>query len=145
MAIISITNHVQLDEKDIEYQFTGASGPGGQHVNRTASAVQLRFHLNRANIPAKVKSRLKSIAGNRINAEGILIIEAQEHRSQYKNRQSALDRLLQLLREAAHPPKKRIPTKPTKASQERRIRKKKKRGEKKKRRRPIRRQDLDLS
>ncbi len=138
MKTIHITRNIYLNDDDIEYRFISASGPGGQHVNRTATAVQLRYDLEKAELPISVKTKLRKLAENRINLDGILIIEAQEFRSQHQNRQAALERLVSLIKEAAKPKKRRIPTKPTRASKERRIQNKKIQGEKKKRRRSVR-------
>jgi ribosome-associated protein len=136
--VIRISRAIAIDESEIEERFARASGPGGQHVNRAATAVQLRFDV--ANSPAltqDVKDRLKLLAGNRLTEDGVLVIDAQRFRSQRRNRQDARRRLADLLRRAGQPPKVRRRTRPTQASKERRLRDKRKRSEAKKyRRRP---------
>lgn len=113
---------IQIPMEEIDFDFTRASGPGGQHVNRTESAVQLRFAAGSSpSLSLGVRARLVKLAGNRLTADGVLIISAQEYRSQKRNRDAALARLTALLLEAATPPKPRRPTKPTRASKERRL------------------------
>ncbi len=110
-----------------------SSGPGGQNVNKVATAVQLRFNIDQSGVlPQNVKERLKALAHNRITSEGDLIIESQNHRSQHKNRKAAREKLAQLMRKALKPPKKRKKTKPTRASDERRLEEKRLRARKKK-------------
>lgn len=128
--MISITHHLAIDEAQLEWQFIRASGPGGQNVNKVSSAAQLRF--NTTLLPEAVRQRLVALAGNRINSEGELIIEASVHRSQLMNRQDALDRLVDLLRQAAHVPKRRVATRPTRGSKERRLEGKRQRSHTKK-------------
>lgn len=115
---------------EIHWQFTRASGPGGQNVNKVASAVELRFDVNASrSIPDEVKRRLRRLAGNRLNAEGILLIDARRFRSQARNREDALGRLAALIEQASRPEKPRIKTRPTVASRERRLQGKRQRSE----------------
>ncbi len=137
--MIKINRNITLDENELLYDFVRASGPGGQHVNKSATAVQLRFDVvNSSSLPADVRDRLIKLAGNRITQDGVLIIEANEHRSQTRNRRDALKRLVKLIRRAAKRPKKRRKTKPTRASKERRLQNKHHRSRIKKFRKPPR-------
>lgn len=134
--MIKINGALAIPDNEIDWIFTRASGPGGQKVNKTASAVQLRFDIEASrSIPPQVKMRLKRIASNKVTKEGVLIIEASEQRSQTANRQAALERLVRLLQRAWRRPSKRKPTKPSRAANERRLKAKKRRSEKKRRRR----------
>jgi ribosome-associated protein len=120
--MIPVTPKIALDEREIEEQFVRASGPGGQNVNKLSTAVQLRFDVRHSpSLPPDVRSRLERLAGARLTRDGVLVIVAQRHRTQARNRDDALERLLDLIRQAAVAPVKRRPTKPTKASRERRI------------------------
>ena len=127
--MIRVTSHISIDEREVEESFVRASGPGGQNVNKLATAVQLRFDVRSSpSLPAEVRDRLERLAGARLTRDGVLVITAQSHRTQGRNRQDALDRLIGLIRRAAIAPRLRRPTKPTKASRERRVEAKKHRA-----------------
>jgi ribosome-associated protein len=126
---IWITGRLSLDPNEIEETFVRAAGPGGQHVNKTSSAVQLRFDIrNSPSLPYDVRGRLERLAGQRVTNDGVLVLTAQSERSQKRNREEALERLLELIRAAARPPVPRKPTKPSKASKRRRLDDKKHHG-----------------
>ncbi len=142
MAMITITRTLSIDEKEIQIHFVRASGPGGQNVNKVATAVQLRFDVgDSTSLPDNVRTRLTRLVGKRITQEGILIIDARQYRTQERNREDALARLVNLLRRATEKQKPRKKTRPTKASKEQRIERKKLRGSVKKMRSLAR--DLD--
>jgi ribosome-associated protein len=127
--MIRINARIAIDEREIGESFVRASGPGGQNVNKLSTAVQLRFDVRGSpSLPGDVKTRLERLAGTRLTRDGVLVIIAQRHRTQARNRQDALDRLVDLIRRAATPPVPRRPTKPTAASRERRIESKKRRA-----------------
>ena len=127
--MIPVTAKIALDEREIAEVFIRASGPGGQNVNKVASAVQLRFDARHSpSLPNDVRGRLERLAGSRLTREGVIVITAQRHRAQTRNRDDALARLLDLIRRAAHPPPKRRTTKPPASARERRIEGKKRRG-----------------
>lgn len=131
--MIRVTHRISLDESELHEDFVRASGPGGQHVNKTSSAVQLRFDVrNSPNLPDDVRARLERLAGSRLTLDGVLILVADGYRSQLRNREDALERLIDLIREAAVPPKHRRPTKPTFGSKQRRLEGKAKRADVKK-------------
>ena len=131
--LIRITRTLQIDERDLEETFVTGSGPGGQNVNKVASAVLLRFNLAaNTTLPEHVKTRLATLAGRRLTIEGVINIQAEQFRDQPRNREDARERLFALIREAAIIPKIRRPTKPTKGSKTRRLEAKGRRGEIKK-------------
>jgi ribosome-associated protein len=129
MVAIPVTRSISIDSDEIEESFTRASGPGGQHVNTTDSAVLLRFDVaNSANLPEAVKDRLAILAGSRLTKDGVLILRSEGARSQEMNRREVRERLIELIREATFVPKKRRPTKPSKAAKARRMEGKAKRS-----------------
>jgi len=135
--MIKITEDIYIDETGITIDYIRSSGPGGQNVNKVSSAVQLRFDTNAAYLPADMSARLKTQAKNRINEKGELVIEANRHRTQERNRQDAFNRLVTILIAAAKKPKRRLKTRPSRAAKERRLKEKRRRSEIKKNRRDI--------
>jgi len=127
--MITVTDAIAIDEREIEERFVRASGPGGQNVNKLSTAVQLRFDVRQSpSLPEAVKARLERLAGRRLTQDGVLVLVAQRHRTQEDNRRDALERLLELIRRAAVAPVRRRPTRPTLGSRERRLESKKQRA-----------------
>ena len=140
--MIHVAPGIDLDENELAFEFVRASGPGGQNVNKVATAVQLRFDVARSPaLPEDVRARLMKLAGQRVTDEGVLIIESRATRSQARNREAAVEQLIELIRQAAIRPKSRRKTRPTAASQQKRIARKARRGRIKSLRRPVRRDD----
>ena len=130
--MIEISPSVRIDENELQIDFIRASGPGGQNVNKVATAAQLRYDLRASSLPEDVKVRLQHLAGKRVTSEGILLIEAKRFRTQEQNREDAVQRFVELVRKALVAPRKRRKTQPTRASKEERLKEKKRRGEIKK-------------
>jgi len=126
--MLRISRDIVLDDNDFEVSFVRASGPGGQNVNKLSTAAQLRYSVSRANLAPDVLDRLARLAGQRLTKDGVLVIHAQRFRTQERNRQDAIDRLVELFREASIRPKPRRATKPTYSSKQKRLEGKKIRG-----------------
>ena len=136
--MIQVTPAIAIEESEITEQFVRSSGPGGQNVNKVATAVQLRFDVaGSPSLPDEVRKRLIRLAGRRVTAEGVLIVDARRFRTQERNRKDAMKRLTDLIRRAAARPKRRRKTKPTAASRRRRLEDKRRRGEIKRMRRRV--------
>jgi ribosome-associated protein len=121
IAMLNVTPAITIREEELDERFERASGPGGQNVNKVATAVELRFDVGASNLDDDVKARLAALAGRRMTSEDVLLIDSREHRTQAQNRSAARERLVDLVRRAAARPKKRRKTKPTPAARERRI------------------------
>jgi len=133
--MISVSHSIQIPEREVQLRFIRAAGPGGQNVNKVASAVELRFDVKRSTaLPEEVRQRLLRQSGKRLNSAGVLIIQARRYRRQERNRQDALERLVRLVRQAAVKPRARRPTRPSRASRESRLEIKRHRSRAKQRR-----------
>lgn len=130
--MLEITPSLQIDERELQIDFIRSSGPGGQNVNKVATAAQLRFDVRASSLPEAVKARLIHLAGNRVTSDGVLLIEAKRFRTQEQNREDAVQRFVELVRRALVVPKARKKTKPSAASKEERLKEKKRKGEIKK-------------
>jgi ribosome-associated protein len=140
--MIQVTATIAIDESELEERFVRSSGPGGQNVNKVATAVQLRFDVEHSRaLPDDVRERLRRLAGSRLTVEGVLVIDARTHRTQAENREDARARLVALVRQAAVRPKRRRKTKPTAAAKERRLTSKRNRSDTKRGRRSVDRDD----
>lgn len=131
--MLEVAQDISIDERELEERFIRASGPGGQNVNKVSTAVELRFDVRHSgSLPIAVRDRLVRLAGRRMTDEGVLVIRAERHRTQERNREDARARLVELVRSALHVPKKRVATKPSRAARARRVDTKVKRGNVKK-------------
>ncbi len=140
--MLRVSPDIAIEDSELEEQFVRSSGPGGQNVNKVSTTVQLRFNVAASSsIPDDVRQRLIALAGNRMTADGVLLIEARRFRTQADNREDARDRLIALIRQATIKPKRRRKTKPTKAAGERRLETKRRRADTKHRRRDIKNDD----
>ena len=124
-----VTDTIAIDEREIDERFVRASGPGGQNVNKVSTAVELRFDVRASSLPSDVKERLLTVAGSRMTADGVLLIDSREHRTQARNREAARQRLVDLVAQAAKKPRRRKPTKPRPGAREKRLESKKLRGQ----------------
>ena len=126
--MIRVTDDVAIDEREVEERFVRASGPGGQNVNKVSTAVELRFDVRASSLSSDVKDRLLALAASRVTADGVLLIDSREHRTQARNREAARGRLVELIAQAARPPRRRKATRPKRAAREKRLEAKKLRG-----------------
>jgi len=127
--VIHVTDAIAIDEREVDERFVRASGPGGQNVNKVATAVELRFDVGASSLPPDVRERLVALAGRRLTSDGVLLIDSREHRTQAQNREAALARLVSLIQHAAVRPKRRRKTRPTPGSRENRLAGKRRRSE----------------
>ncbi len=127
-TVLRVTETIAINDREIEERFVRASGPGGQHVNKVSTAVELRFDVRASSLPSDVKERLLAIAGQRATDDGVLIIDSREHRTQARNREAARERLSALIAQAARKPRRRKATKPGRGAREKRLESKKARG-----------------
>jgi len=127
-TVLRVTETIAINDREIEERFVRASGPGGQHVNKVSTAVELRFDVRASSLPSDVKERLLAIAGQRATDDGVLIIDSREHRTQARNREAARERLIALIAQAAKRPRRRKATKPGRGAREKRLESKKARG-----------------
>ncbi len=139
--MIRVTDDIFIDESDIKEVFIRSGGPGGQHVNKVSTAVQLRFDILGSKLPRDIKKRLIRLGGRRVTDDGILIISSRGFRKRELNRVDTADKLIALIRKASERPKRRVKTKPSRAKKEKRIEEKKVRGDTKKMRRKVREED----
>ena len=123
--MLRITEDLAIEDREVDERFVRASGPGGQNVNKVSTAVELRFDVRASSLPAAVKDRLLALAAGRVTADGVLLIDSREHRTQARNREAARDRLIELIAQAARPPRRRKATKPRRAAREKRLEAKK--------------------
>src|SRR5215510_3851151 len=130
--MLEISPNIKINENELHFDYIRASGPGGQNVNKVATAVQLRFDVHASSLPDELKARLIHLAGKRVTSDGILLIEAKQFRTQEQNREDAIQRFIALVRRSLVKPKPRKKTKPTKASKEKRLQSKQRRAEIKK-------------
>jgi ribosome-associated protein len=137
--MIRITPTISIEEQEVKEEFVRSSGPGGQNVNKVATAVKLRFDVAKSpSLPDDVRKRLKQLAGRRISRAGILVLDARRFRTQEMNRKDGLERLVELIKRASQKPRRRLKTKPTLASRKQRLETKRRRSDKKKMRGPVR-------
>jgi len=139
--MLQITPAFAIADAELDERFVRASGPGGQHVNKVATAVELRFSVPASSLPDEVKARLSAMAGKRMNADGVILVDSREHRTQARNREAARARLAALIRQAFRRPRSRRATRPTKASREERLAAKGQRARVKARRGRVRGED----